>query len=451
MDERTHRLYLERASANIGRTGPLWWIIATLLVLVVAAGIYAYAYQVTNGHGVTGVNHTIFWGLYIANFVFFIGISYGGAITSAILRLTGAKWRAPITRIAEATAVVTLAVGAISVLIDVGRPDRMLNLFRYAQVGSPITWDWIAITTYLVGTLIFFALPLIPDLGRFRDTLPARALRRKLYAALALRWEGTPEQERWLLRATLIMAVLIIPLAISVHSVLAWLFAMTVREGWHSTIFGPLFVMAAMLSGVAMVILVLAAARKAYHLEPFITRTHFRYLSYLLLALGAGYLYFMVAEYLTEGYTQTGETGAILRALFIGSYAPLFWAIVLGGLVLPLVLVALPGRYLVARASFASALLIAAMWLKRYLIILIPGITEPVSPLALYRPTWVELTITAAAVAAIPLGLMVLFALVPVMSIHEVEEVEGVVAAPAVTSARARAPGVAVAYGGGDE
>ncbi len=450
MDDRTQRLYLERATANIGRTGPLWWIVATVLAIIVGAGVYAYAYQVQHGHAVTGTNHTIFWGLYIANFVFFIGISYGGAITSAILRLTGAKWRAPITRIAEATAVVTLAVGALSVLIDVARPDRMLNLLVYAQPGSPITWDWIAINTYLVGTLIFFYLPLIPDLGKFRDKLPERGLRRKLYAFFALRWEGTTAQERWLLRAIGIMAVLIIPLAISVHSVLAWLFAMTVREGWHSTIFGPQFVMAAMLSGVGMVILVIAAARKIYHLEPFITRRHFRLLSYLLIALGAGYLYFMVAEYLTEGYTQIGDSGAVLRALFIGTYAPIFWTVVFAGLVFPLVLVALPGRWLIGRAATASLLVVLAMWVKRYLIILIPGIAEPISPFALYKPSWVELTITAGAVAAIPLGLMVLFALVPVMSIHELEEVEGTPATE--TAARPRPRGAAVAFGdGGDD
>ncbi len=444
MDARTHGRYVERATANVGRTGTLWWIVAVALAAIVAAGVYAYAYQVQNGHGVTGTNRTIFWGLYIANFVFFIGISYGGAITSAILRLTGAKWRAPITRIAEATAVVTLAVGTLSVLIDVARPDRMLNLFRYAQVGSPITWDWIAINTYLVGTLIFFYLPLIPDLGKLRDTLPERGLRRRIYGALAMRWEGTGEQERWLLRAIGIMAVLIIPLAVSVHSVLAWLFAVTVREGWHSTIFGPQFVLAAMLSGVAMVILVIAAARRVYRLEEFVTPKHFRYLSYLLLALGAGYAYFMVAEYLTEGYTQTGASGQILRALFVGTYAPLFWAIVLGGLVLPLVLVALPGRFLIGRAATASVLVVLAMWLKRYLIILLPGIAEPVSPFALYRPSWVELTITAGAVAMIPLGLMVLFALVPVMSVHELEEVEAIEPPPV-------RKGVAVAYGGGDD
>jgi len=445
MDRRAHERYVELAMRNIGKTGPLWWLVAGILAVLVAAGLFAYGYQIQRGHSVTGVSYTIFWGFYIVNFVFFIGISYGGAITSAILRLTNAKWRAPITRLAEGTALVTLLVGSASVIVDVARPDRILNLLLYAQVGSPITWDWIAINTYLVGTIIFFYLPLIPDLGVCRDTYgPAvRGLRGWAYRTLSLGWRGTPEQERALLGGIGIMAVLIIPLAIAVHSVLAWLFAVTAQGGWHSTIFAPLFVLAAMLSGVATVILVIAGFRKVYGLEEFITAKHFRYLSYLLLALGAGYIYFMVSEYLTEGYVQAAETAPVLQALFVGNYAPGFWAFVLGGLVLPLALVARSGPHLVARTCVASILVAGGMWFKRYLIILIPGMSGPLMPWELYKPTWVELAITIGAAAAIPLGLMVLFFFFPVMSVHEMEEVEG---APEPLR-----PGLTPAFAGGDE
>ena len=449
-----HRLYVERAMANVGKTSRAWWSVAIVLAVFVVAALYAYAYQVQNGHGVTGVSHTLFWGFYIVNFVFFIGISYGGAIISAILRLTGAKWRAPITRIAEGTAVVTLAVGAASVLIDVGRPDRMLNLFLYAQVGSPITWDWIAINTYLVGTLIFFSLALIPDLAVCRDSFgpAARGLRGWTYRVLSFGWQGTPEQERALLGGLKIVAILIIPLAVTVHSVLAWLFAVTVREGWHSTIFAPLFVLGAMLSGVATVVLVIAGCRKAYRLQDFITEKHFRYLSYVLLALDAAYVYFVVSEYLTEGYVQDQAAAGVLGSLLIGGYAPAFWLFAVGGLLVPLVLVALPGRGVVTRACVASVLVVAGMWLKRFLIVLLPGAAEGLLPWELYRPTWVELTITVGSFAAIPLGLMALFFFFPVMSIHEMEEVEGTTEAEAVPEpAPAHVPLLPAFAGGGDE
>ncbi len=428
MDRRTYDNYVERAVWPIGRGGFRWWALVVVFAALVLAGVYAWLYQVQRGLNVTGLNQKVSWGFYIVNCVFFIGISYGGAMTSAILRLTNATWRAPLTRLAEATAVVALLVGAVYPLIDLGRPDRFFTIFQYAQVGSPVVWDVVAISTYLVASLVFLYLPLIPDLAVAREALGPRMPRiaKPIDRFVTLGWRGTPAQERSLRRGVGIMAVLIIPLAVSVHSVLAWLFAVTVRGGWHSTIFAPLFVLAAMLSGVAAVILVIAGFRAAYGLGEFITAKHFRYLSYLMLALGAGYLYFMVSEYLTEGYAMEASTGPVLEALFTGIYAPAFWSFTIGGLVLPLVLVALPGRFPIGRACLASILVIAGMWLKRFLIV-VPGMAEPIMPWdwGQYQPTWVEVTITIGSAAAIPLMLMLFFRFFPVMSVHEFEEVEG--------------------------
>jgi Ni/Fe-hydrogenase subunit HybB-like protein len=442
VDRTTLTLYRERATWSIGHGDRKFWISLVVLSSLVAAGVYAYVYQVQRGLWVTGLNQKVSWGFYIINCVFFIGISYGGAMTSAILRLTNAKWRAPLTRIAEATAVAALFVGAVYPIIDLGRPDRIIYLLQYPQVGSPVVWDLVAISTYMVASLVFLYLPLIPDLATTRDTMRPSLLRR-IYGVLALGWRGLPGQERALRRGIGIMAVLIIPLAISVHSVLAWLFAVTVRGGWHSTIFAPLFVLAAMLSGVAAVIIVVAVFRKVYGLQQFITAKHFRYLSYLLIALGMGYLYFMVSEYLTEAYVLEESTAPVLEAIFTGSYAPAFWSFTILGLVFPLALAALPGRLTIARACTASALVIAGMWLKRFLIV-VPGMAEPIMPWdwGRYAPTWVEITITIGSAAAIPLILIVFFRFFPVMSVHEMEEVEGAVE---------QSGGLAPAYGGGGD
>ena len=443
MDRRTHDRYVERATWSIGRGDRQFWIAVTLLGALVAAGIYAWIYQIQRGLWVTGLNQKVSWGFYIINCVFFIGISYGGAMTSAILRLTNAKWRAPLTRLAETTAVAALLVGAVYPIIDLGRPDRFFNVIFYAQVGSPVVWDVVAIGTYMIASLVFLYLPLIPDLATTRDTLGRGPLKR-IYQVMAVGWRGTPGQEASLQRGIGIMAVLIIPLAVSVHSVLAWLFAVTSRGGWHSTIFAPLFVLAAMLSGVAAVILVVAAFRKVYGLQEFITAKHFRYLSYLLIALGVGYLYFMVSEYLTEGYLLEESTTPLLESIFVGAYAPAFWLFSVGGLVLPLVLAAVPGRYAIARACTASILVIGGMWLKRFLIV-VPGMAEPMMPWewGRYSPTWVEVTITIGSAAAIPLILIVFFRFFPVMSVHEMEEVEG---AP-----EPRGTALIPTYGGGGE
>ncbi len=459
MDARTRAQYIERAVWPIGRGDLKFWAAVAVLSGIVGFGVYAWIYQLQHGLGVTGLNQKVSWGFYIINCVFFIGMSYGGAMTSAILRLTNAKWRAPLTRIAEATAVAALLVGAVFPIVDLGRPDRFLNVLQYAQAGSPVVWDLVAIGTYTIASLVFLYLPLIPDLAIARDALspqrrsgrplpsdatPAREpLLRRLYDALALGWKGTRSQERALARGIGIMAVLIIPLAVSVHSVLAWLFAVTTRAEWHSTIFAPLFVLGAMFSGVAAVIVVVAAFRKVYGLEAFITAKHFRYLSYLLIALGLGYVYFMVSEYLTEGYVFEESTTPVLESLLTGAYAPAFWSFSILGLLLPIVLAALPGRFPIARACVASGLVIVGMWLKRFLIV-VPGMANPIVPWdwGQYQPTWVEIAITAGAAAAIPLMLIVFFRFFPVMSVHEMEEVEAASAPVFSTSA---------AFAGGEE
>jgi Ni/Fe-hydrogenase subunit HybB-like protein len=420
----------EAAIRPMVRPGGYFWLVVLALSVVVLWGLVAYLHQFNEGLSVTGLNQRVSWGFYIGNMVFFIGISYGGALTSAILRLTNAPWRAPLTRMAEAMAVMALLVGALFPLIDLGRPDRLHYTLLHGQVGSPVVWDLIAINTYLVAGLIFLYLPLIPDIAFCRDRLGPAAgrLREMIYRRLSLGWQGTEKQRRLLDQNMTVMAILIIPLAVSVHSVLAWLFGVTLRPGWDNTIFGPYFVLGAMFSGVAAVILVIAAFRKAYHLEDYIQEIHFKYLANILIVLGAGYGYFLFAEYLTKGYKMQGYasgegTGALLDAVMLGQYAPLFWIFVVAGLLVPMGLISLPSTRNILWISVASALVVAGMWLKRYLIV-VPSMSTPMMPEepASYSATQVEVAITLAAAAAIPLMLMLFFRFFPIISIYEMEE-----------------------------
>jgi molybdopterin-containing oxidoreductase family membrane subunit len=409
----------------------MFWPLALFLSLVVLAGSAAMFQQLMFGLGVTGLNNQVSWGFYIADMVFFIGLSYGGAVTSAILRLTNAPWRAPMVRLAEATALVTLLIGSLFPIIDLGRPDRMLNLLLHGQVGSPVLWDVVAVNTYMVATVIFLFLPLIPDMAFCRDHLGPAAgrLRKLLYERLSLGWRGTPGEKNILERNMTVVAVVIIPLAVSVHSVLAWLFGMTMRPGWSSTIYAPYFVVGALFSGVAAVIIVVAAFRKAYHLEAFITEQHFKYLANMLLALGMAYAYFLFAEVLTEGYKMEGMSmdegsGPLLQGLLLGRYAPLFWGFVAGGLAIPIALTSLPLTRNVPGIVAASVLVVIAMWLKRFLIV-VPSMAAPIMPVGsgAYWPSRVEIAITLAAAAAVPLMLMMFFRVFPILSIYEMEEI----------------------------
>lgn len=447
----SHESLVDAAVAPLRhRPGRLYWITFGALGAVILLGAVAYVRQLTTGLSVTGLNDRVFWGVYEADLVTFIGFSYGGALVSAILRLTRARWRGPISRIAEGTALVTLAVGAVFPIIHLGHPERLWELFVQPQANSPLFWDMVAILTYLLGTLLLFGLPLVPDLAAASGAV--RGWRARLYRWASAGWSGNERQRAVLSRALTAIAILIIPVAVMVHTVLSYAFSLTSRPGWKSTVFGPYFVMGAIYSGVAVVILAAVAYRRAYHLERFIEKRHITSLAYLMLALGGTYAYFMFTEITSEGYVGEQSDEAILYTLMLKRYAPLFWTFVILGLVLPALLVAIPKTRTTVGLTVAAALVAGSMWLKRVLIV-VPPLVRPLVGGApgRYSPTWVELSITIAGAAAIPFLLMALFRLVPVLSVHETEEAlaEAPERVPVVPAATVAAPGTLVAAGGG--
>ncbi|MDP2954002.1 MAG: NrfD/PsrC family molybdoenzyme membrane anchor subunit [Chloroflexota bacterium] len=219
------------ALAPMARSGRGYFLWVLFLLGVVALGVYAYATQLREGLIVTGMRDRILWGLYISLFVFFIGISHAGTLISAILRASNARWRFPITRMAEFITVVALMTGALMPLIDMGRVDRVINLVLYGRWQSALVWDILAITTYLTGSIIYLYLPLIPDLALVRDRLgvTASALKRRVYTVLSVGWHDTPNQKRYLGTAIGLLMVAIFPVGFSVHSVVSWIFAMYLR------------------------------------------------------------------------------------------------------------------------------------------------------------------------------------------------------------------------------
>ncbi|MDX1619344.1 MAG: NrfD/PsrC family molybdoenzyme membrane anchor subunit [Nitriliruptorales bacterium] len=403
---------------------------ATLLLILlgmpVLAAVAAFGYQVAQGGlSVTDLNDQFFWGLYEADLVTFIGFSYGGALVSAILRLTNAQWRGPIVRLAEGTALITLAIGAVFPIIHLGHPERVWQLFTRPQLQSPLVWDMVAILTYLLATLLLFCLPLIPDAAAMQDRPELGRARSRLYRLLSLGWRGTPRQRATLERALTILAIAIIPIAVMVHTVLSYAFSLTSRPGWHSTIFGPYFVVGAIYSGVAIVIVAAVVYRKVYGLQQWMSERSIRSLAYIMVALGALYGYLFFSEVTTEGYVGSEEAQTLLYGLLLGEYAPLTWAFVALGLVVPILLVAMPRTRTMEGIGVAALLVAVAMWLKRFLIV-VPPLSRPLigGDAATYSPTAVEWTITIGAFAAIPFLLILLFRFLPVLAIDEIEGAE---------------------------
>jgi molybdopterin-containing oxidoreductase family membrane subunit len=410
------------------------WLWMSMLGSVILAGIGAYAWQCIFGLKVTGMREYISWGVYMTNFVFFIGVSHAGTLISAILRVTGAEWRRSITRMAEAITVFALMVGAPMVIIDMGRPDRILNVIVHGRLNSPILWDVCSICTYMSGSLLYLYVAMIPDFALLAPPTAMwerRTWRERLFQALSLGYRGTAEQRRLLEKALATMAVIIIPVAISVHTVVSWIFGMTLRPGWHSTIFGPYFVIGAIFSGTAAIITAMVIFRKAYHLEGFLTERQFQNLGRLMLALNLLYIYFTLSEYLTTWYgSQEADNRLVDLLMGRSSYGMLFWLWAAFCLFLPALIVMVPvKRTLIPRLLVASILINIGMWVKRYLII-VPTLMTPYIPTEAagvnpsYMPTWVEWTVTFGGLATFLLFFTLFAKIFPIISVWET--VEGV-------------------------
>jgi len=401
-----------------------YYLLVSVLLAICGWGTYAYANQVISGIGVWGVRSEVIWAVDITNFVFFIGISHVGALMSAILRLTSADWRKPITRLAEVVTFASLLVAVTWPIAHLGRPDRWINLLIYPKLQSPLVWDLLCITTYMIGSTIFLYLPLIPDIAKCRDRLTnVSRFRRRIYSVLSLGWTGSESEMQYLEKAIGIMTILIIPIAISVHTVVSWDFAMQLRTGWNSTIFGPYFVTGALLSGVATVLLVMAALTKFYHLDEFITRKHFDYIASLLLALNIVMIYFTINEYMVPGYKVLGQgtmEGEWLSSLLWGIYWPRFWFQIIAGLILPAIILSVPKTRTITGYLVASLLVDIGMWVERFNIV-VPSLALPQLPYAWgqYSPTWFEISTTAASFAGFALVYLLFTRTFPIISMWE--------------------------------
>jgi Ni/Fe-hydrogenase subunit HybB-like protein len=418
----------EASLRPFGKPGSGWWLTVAALSAVVGVGIFAWVVQLRGGMGVSGFNDQAFWAIDIANVVTFIGVSYGGAVVSAILRLTGATWRAPLTRLAEGTAVITVLIGSALIIPHIGNPILLWELVVRPNLAAPVFWDFVAVMTYTAASIVFFALPLVPDMAVLSGDEHAEKLgrrRRTLYKFVSRGWVGAPQQRRVLAGALGLVSIMIIPLAVSVHSVLAWAMATTSRPWWHESIWAPQFVVAALYSGVALVILVAAGFRRGYHLEAFINERHFVRLGFILATFSATYIYLTFADILPGAYVAENGVSAVFGELLVGRLAPWFWLFAIVGGVLPLLLVALPWTRNIRGMVLASLLVVPMMWLKRMLMVIAPANYDVVNgEVGAYNFTWVPIAITLAALAAIPLLLMLLFRVVPLLSIDEIEEID---------------------------
>jgi Ni/Fe-hydrogenase subunit HybB-like protein len=406
---------------------PLYLTVVFCLLAVVLWGTFCWGYQLHKGIGVAGIRRPVFWGFYLVDFVFWIGISHAGTLISAILRLTEAQWRKPVTRAAEAITVFALMIGGMFPIIHLGRAWVFYWLIPYPNsrllwpnFRSPLLWDLTAISTYLMGSTIYLFLPLIPDVAQLGQH--ATGWRRRLYRALSLGWTGSDREWHALERAMKLMAAIILAVAVSVHTVVSWDFSMAIAPMWHSTIFGPYFVVGAIFSGIAALLVVMSIIRKTLHFERYLTPHHFNNLAKLLLLMSLLWLYFSVAENLTVWYGNEPKEMQVFGERSRGNFAPYFWIMVFCNFVVPFILLGIRRLRSIRTATIAGVAVLIGMWLERFIII-VPTLARSRLPAAWgrYAPTWVEISISAATFAVMALLYLIFAKLFPIVSVWEFE------------------------------
>ena len=428
-----------------------YWAIVLFLGMVVLVAVGAAGFMVNRGIGVTGLNRPVFWGFFITNFVFWIGISHAGVMLSAILRLSKAEWRRPATRAAEVLTIFSLMTAVLMPFIHTGRPWRLMYwVFPYdfsrgiwPDIRSPLVWDPSAVNTYLLSSILFVFIALVPDMAVIRDR--SSGIRRMAYSVLSLGWRGTPRQ--WKLQgiAGILLSALILPVFVSVHSIVSWDFGMAVAvNSWHSTIFAPYFVIGAVHSGVSGVVTVMIFMRWLFGWEEYVRREHIDALGRLLIVIAIAWFYFFAMEFLFGIYGQEADELATRSLqIFTPPWSWLFLTFIITAFFFPVPL----WLFRNVRRSFLLMAITTisvnvGMWLERFIII-VPGLARKqtfTQSWYTYAPSPIEIMIVTGTFALV-LMLFLLFAKVfPLIPIFDVKE--GQILADEIKVGRRRVPAV---------
>jgi len=425
VEKKLDDLVNELKPRRLGWKGRFW---ITVLGLICLNGLISYYHQLRDGLGVTAMSDYVSWGIYISNFVFFVAVSLVGSLISAILRLSNANWSIPLARIAEIIAVASITFAGLIIIVDMGRPERLWTLFVYGRIQSPIVWDVMVVSTYLVMSILLLYLPLIPDYALLRDRSTSKYARR-FYTVFSLNFKNDPRQRKLLNKSIRHLSILIIPVALGIHTVTSWLFSTTLRAGWNSTNMGPYFVAGAFMVGAAAVIAVMFVVRKTYRMEKYFTDELFNKMGKLLVLLSLIYLYFNINEYLTPAFKMMEGEKHVLEDLFAGEFAGMFWSTQIIGMVIPIIILTFKKGRKPLPMFLVSIVVVVGAWFKRYLIV-IPTLFHPYLPIEMnelpqqvrYIPTYHEWSITIASLAGAMLIASLLIRFIPPIGIDELAE-----------------------------
>ena len=406
-----------------------WWALFLPTLFFVGFGLFCFIYQVYTGLGVAGYRHPVFWGVYITDFVFWVGIAHSGTLISAILYLFRANFRMSIYRIAEAMTVFAVLTAGLFPIIHLGRPWNFYWLFPYpnqrelwVNFKSPLLWDVFAVSTYLTVSALVVFIGMIPDIAAIRDRV-TEAPRKIIYSILSLGWKGSNWEWLHYSRAYLFFAAFATPLVLSVHSVVSWDFAMSNLPGWHTTIFAPYFVAGAIFSGLGMVIMLTIPIRKIFHLEDYITLDNFDGMAKLIMLTSGIIGYAYAAEFFMAWYSGNPAEWGQFYYRITGEYAIFYWIMIICNVIIPIPLWFKSVRRNLKILFIMSIFINIGMWFERFNIIVI-SLSHGFDPAAwgIYKPSWVEVGITVGSFAWFFMFFLMFLKTLPAVSIAEMKE-----------------------------
>ncbi len=417
------------------QTGPGYYIVlGALFLLTILLYALPWAYQIYTGQGVTGLNVPVFWGVYLVNFIFWVGVAHAGTLISAMLYITETPWRRAIARGAETMTLFALVIVTFFVFIHMGRPWNFYWSFPYPNTRqlwtsfqSPLMFDVFAIGTYFTSSVIFLYFGMIPDLASLRQS--STGWRKSLYKVMSLGWRGTDRQWHMHGKACMFFSSFIMPLVVSVHSIVSWDFALSIVPGYSKTVFAPYFVTGALLSGFAGVLLMLTVIRWFFPvMKKYVTAYHFDRIGIIILVLALTWSYCTFLEVVTGLYANTSQELEHLKfKLLTPPYSYLFVLMIFSNTLVPFSLMIRKVRSSEISMFFICIFVLIGMWLERYLIVpnslsrkFLPWMWHD------YFPSWVEVSITVGAVCFFIFMFMVFIKIFPVVSLFEVKEDAGI-------------------------
>ena len=410
---------------------PKWWYVGLFVsTVMIIIGVWSVYNLIVTGTGIWGINNNVAWGWAIINFVWWVGIGHAGTAFSIFLLILRQRWRTSINRAAEAMTVFAVLCAGLFPMLHMGRIWDAFFILPYPNTrgplwdnfNSPLLWDVVAISTYLMASGVFWYIGMIPDFATIRERATTK-WKKNLYSIMSFGWVGTARGWLRFETAALLIGGLAAPLVVAVHSIVSMDFATSVMPGWHTTIFPPYFVIGAIFSGFGMVLTLMIIVRKVFKYEDFVTQGHLdaiaRILTFISLIMGTAYL----TELFIAWYGGTEyEMFTFMKNRVTGEYTMAFWIMISCNAIVPQLFWFKKIRKNLAIVFIMSIIINIGMWFERYVIV-VTSLSKDFLPAswATYHPTIYDKTLFLGTLGIFFFGILIFFRFIPMMAVSELK------------------------------